>query len=215
MSKPNSAEMTLSRAKHILPPEIAELGLTNKELKFVAGYCSNGFRSSLAVRSSGYRAKSGQEGTAQASSILRRDHVRKAIALYMDTLLQPYKDKFEYEILTVYYHRAYYDVDTFLNEDGTLKPLDQIPDEWHCCIDGIDRDVKMAAKQRVTIIKYKLPDRDLALQMLYKMLALASQAEKAPALSADMQARLDAIFDRSGGSTIRKMRVTVETVEAL
>ena len=148
-----------------LPMDLSKLDLSLNEQKFVANYCANGFNGTDAIKKSGYKL-----GTKTASSmawqLLQKEEVNKAIKLFLDSVLKPFRDKLEYELLNIYYRRATFSVSTFFTPNGNAKPLNDIPDEWHCCLDGVEK--KHFGKDATrTVILYALPNRDASLNKLF------------------------------------------------
>lgn len=154
-------EITLPQAKQFLPSNMQHIeNLTVSEYKFVAIYCSNGFDMVDACKKSGYECNSTQEYRALANSILTKEEIVEAIKLYVQTIIKPYKDRLEYELLDIYYKRATYKVEYFYDNNYVFLPIDKVPEEWRCCVDGV--------KQGKFGLELILPNRDLALQALNK-----------------------------------------------
>jgi len=167
MRIPNKDSLKLYEAKALMPDYLKDIkGLLPREYKFVAVYCSSGFDLMEAVKQAGYACRSPRQYRAVAYSLLRKEPIVLAIKAFIDATIQPYKDRLELELLEVYYKRATYKVDTFFLPNGSCRPLDQIPDEWKVCIDGVEERYN-AGGQRRTVI-YTLPNRDTALATLYK-----------------------------------------------
>jgi hypothetical protein len=59
----------------------------------------------------------------------------------------------------------------FYKTDGTMIPYCDIPPEWHCCIDDLVLDYKGARADK-EILKYKLCDRQKALDTLNKIMEI-------------------------------------------
>lgn len=203
-------KMTVPLARKLLPPTVDGLGLNAREMKWVAAYCTNGFNSSEAARVAGYKY-SRKEFQGLCADIVKRPPVIAAVKQFIDSVIQPYKDRLEYEIMEIYYRRATYDVATFIEDNGDLKPLDEVPLEWRCCIDGIERRVYFNKGTKFTVTEYKLPARDTALQMLYKMVTGVDPTTGTPggALPKDVQDRLDRVF-KQGTTLSRTTKVTLE-----
>lgn len=161
----NKNELTITEARKLLPENLKHLDINLREYKFLAVYCSNNFNAEEAVEKAGYveRTKAGYR--AIAYSLLQRKEIVEAIKIYIDTIIQPYKDRLELELLNVYYRRAMYTIDKFYDTNGNPLPLKEIDKDYICCIDDI-KWVKITNTQ--TIPAYTLPNRDLALQALYK-----------------------------------------------
>lgn len=161
----SSKELSITEARKLLPENLKHLNLNPREYKFLAVYCANNFNAEEAVKSAGYVERSKAKYRAIAYSLLQRKEIVEAIKIYIDTIIQPYKDRLELELLNIYYRRATYNISTFYDDNGTPKPLSNIEKEWQCCIDDI-KYVKIS--NNTTIPAYQLPNRDLALQALYK-----------------------------------------------
>lgn len=162
----NKNELTIVEARKLLPENLKHLDINPREYKFLAVYCSNNFNAEDAVEKAGYveRTKAGYR--AIAYSLLQRKEIVEAIKIYIDTIIQPYKDRLELELLNMYYRRATYTIDKFYNDEGNPLPLKQIDKDYICCIDDI-KYVKVTGSQTV-IPAYQLPNRDIALQALYR-----------------------------------------------
>ena len=162
----NKNELTIVEARKLLPENLKHLDINPREYKFLAVYCSNNFNAEDAVEKAGYveRTKAGYR--AIAYSLLQRKEIIEGIKIYIDTIIQPYKDRLELELLNMYYRRATYTIDKFYNDNGNPLPLKQIDKDYICCIDDI-KYVKITGTQTV-IPAYQLPNRDIALQALYR-----------------------------------------------
>lgn len=158
-------ELTITEARKLLPESMRHLALNPREYKFVAVYCSNNFNATDAVEKAGYVERSKARYRAIAYSMLQRKEIVEAVRQYIDIVIQPYKDRLEMELLNIYYRRATYSISTFYNPDGTPKLLSDIEIEWQCCIDDMQY-VKIT--DGYVIKAYKLPNRDSALQALYR-----------------------------------------------
>lgn len=154
-------ELTIFEARKLLPENLKHLTLAPREYKFLAVYCSNNFNAVDACEKAGYVERTKAKYRAIAYSLLQRKDIIEAIRIYIDTVIQPYKDRLELELLNIYYRRATFDITTFLNDDGEPKKLNEIDKEWLCCVDG----VKKTSFGSTELI---LPNRDTALQALYK-----------------------------------------------
>lgn len=162
----NKNELTIVEARKLLPENLKHLDINPREYKFLAVYCSNNFNAEDAVEKAGYveRTKAGYR--AIAYSLLQRKDIVDAIKIYIDTIIQPYKDRLELELLNMYYRRATYTIDKFYDDKGNPLPLKQIDKDYICCIDDV-KYVKITGTQTV-IPAYQLPSRDIALQALYR-----------------------------------------------
>lgn len=162
----NKNELTIVEARKLLPENLKHLDINPREYKFLAVYCSNNFNAEDAVEKAGYveRTKAGYR--AIAYSLLQRKEIVEAIKIYIDAIIQPYKDRLELELLNMYYRRATYTIDKFYDDKANPLPLKEIDKDYICCIDDI-KYVKITGTQTV-IPAYQLPNRDIALQALYR-----------------------------------------------
>lgn len=158
-------ELTITEARKLLPENMRHLNLNPREYKFVAVYCSNNFNAIDACEKAGYSERTKAKYRAIAYSLLQRKEIVEAVKMFIDSVIQPYRDRLELELLNIYYKRATYNISTFYDSEGLPKPLNEINEEWKCCIDDINY-VKIT--DGYTINAYKLPNRDTALQTLYK-----------------------------------------------
>ena len=156
----STKELTITEARKLLPDNLKHLELNPREYKFLAVYCSNNFDAVDAVQKAGYVERTNAKYRAIAYSLLQRKQIVDAIRIYIDSVIQPYKDRLELELLNIYYRRATYNISSFVDEQNNFLPIKQIDKEWLCCIDNI--------KMTKYGFSYELPNRDLALQALYK-----------------------------------------------
>lgn len=162
----NKNELTIVEARKLLPENLKHLNINPREYKFLAVYCSNNFNAEDAVEKAGYVERSKAGYRAIAYSLLQRKDIVDGIKIYIDTIIQPYKDRLELELLNIYYRRATYTIDKFYDDEGKPLPLKQIDKDYICCIDDV-KYVKITGTQTV-IPAYQLPSRDIALQALYR-----------------------------------------------
>ena len=162
----SSKELTITEARRLLPENMKHLDLNPREYKFLAVYCSNNFDAIDAVQKAGYVERTNAKYRAIAYSLLQRKEIIEAIKIYIDLVIQPYRDRLELELLNVYYRRAMYTIDKFYDDRGNPLPLKEIDKDYICCIDDI-KYVKITGTQTV-ISAYQLPNRDMALNALYR-----------------------------------------------
>lgn len=162
----NKNELTIVEARKLLPENLKHLNINPREYKFLAVYCSNNFNAEDAVEKAGYVERSKARYRAIAYTLLQRKEIVEAIRIYIDTIIQPYKDRLEMELLNVYYRRAMYTIDKFYDSNGNPLQLKEIDKDFICCID----DIKYVKSGQSLIPAYQLPNRDLALQALYKFI---------------------------------------------
>lgn len=216
-AKNDPDRMTVSLAKKIIGIDLSDLNLNARELKYVAAYCSNGFKSSEAARQAGYSSNRKEFSGAYASEMNRRPKIAEAVKRFVDSVLGPYKLKLEYEVLDVYYKRAFYTVDKFYATnaagDTNLIPLEQIPDEWKCCIDGVETR-STGGMNPILWNEYKLANRDTALQTLLKMVQLTSD-DDTKFLPQEYRARAQLVFQKhlSDQSSLKSSLMSLGVVQ--
>lgn len=188
----NKQELTITEARKLLPENLKHLDINLREYKFLAVYCSNGFNAEDAVEKAGYVERNKAGYRAIAYSLLQRKEIIEGVKLYIDTVIQPYKDRLELELLNIYYRRATYTIDKFYTDNGNPLQLKEIDKDYICCIDDI-KYVKITGTQTV-IPAYQLPNRDMALQALYRF--VTGQDITAPSvLPEEAQKKLKIIYN--------------------
>lgn len=188
-------EMTVPLAKQVLSEEIVKLGLSARRLKFVAAYCTNGFNAMQALRQSGYNNPNKLTMNSWCYRILKAPDVVRAIQLFVDDVIAPYKANLELQVFQLYYKRAFYTVDMFFRSNGDVKPLDQIEADWLVVIDRIKKQTFPTKEGPVDSIEYVLADRDEALRTLLKFVVkFEGNAGNSPLLPMETQGRLAEIF---------------------
>lgn len=180
-------ELTITEARKLLPDNMKHLELNPREYKFLAIYCSNNFDAVQAVEQAGYVGRSRAKFRAIAYSLLQRKEIVDAIKIYVDTVIQPYKDRLELELLNIYYRRATYSISSFVDNNFNFLPLNKVDKEWICCIDGL--------KKGKYGDEYILPDRDLALQALYRFVT-GQDITSNNVLPEDAQKKMKVIYNQ-------------------
>lgn len=193
-------ELTIAEARLLLPDNMRHLELSMTEYKFLAVYCSS-FNGEDAIKKAGFNVNK-KQARALAYSLLNKKEIIDGIKIYIDTVMKPYRDRLEFELLMTYYKRATYKIDIFYDKHGKPLTMDKIDPEWLCCIDDI-KYVKM--DKDYVISAYQLPNRDNALQALYKF--VTGQDIQNTVLPEDAKARIDRIYQTvvNGDVNIKKV----------
>jgi hypothetical protein len=193
-------KMSVKEAKDMFLNDFKDLELAEKQLLFVANYCTNGFKIVDAVIESGYAIAKTHTAYSLGGTLIRQPKIVDAIRRFIDISLGPYKSRLKYEVMEIYYRRATYSVAMFYDDDGDPKPLSKIPPEWLVVIDDvIYKTITYGGGKNTTTVttkEYKLADRDAALQMLAKY-SFAFDLEERGNLSdlpEDVRDRTRAIF---------------------
>lgn len=188
-------------AKDRLHIDFSDLGLNLKEIRFVSHYCANGFNAIEAMKEAKLLpdAASGAVARIRSLEILNRPSIKEAINRFIANEIAPLQDKFRYQVLTTWQARAFYDVRTFYNSDGSVKPLDQIPVEMRSAIERIVEDFKGKDADR-RVVNYQLADKAQA----YKVLAevMANSGGEVEDIPNEMRSKLQEIFKKVGAAGV-------------
>lgn len=130
-------KITLKNAKELLDFDYKDLKLKPREIRFVAAFCAT-WDQKKSYLMAGYKATTENSLYANSTRLISNDKISTAIQRYVSKAIEPYKDRLNLMLLEVWYRRAFYDVSIFYNSDGTIKDLDEIPEEWRICIDRIN-----------------------------------------------------------------------------
>ena len=155
--------------------DLLDCGLTEKQMMFVVHYCSNGFNKKDAYYAAGFQGNT-NAARAEITRLLNLDKIREAIKIFLESALNPIRDKLEYEIVHVLTKRAFYPVSMFIErttEDGRIiwKKLDDIPKDYHCVIDGIT-EKRYGKDGDQSVIELQLASHDKALERLDKYIGM-------------------------------------------
>jgi hypothetical protein len=151
--------------------------LTIKQRKFAYFYIMNGFNGSEACRQAGYKSHKDIDNNEIYRVIgcinLQKVNIKDAIRLISDNIIKD-KSEIQQSLFNIHWKRANYDILTFQNDDGSFKSLNEIPQEWRCCIDGTE--TKYYGKDaNVKVVVSKLPDRNRALEFLDKLIQMTKE----------------------------------------
>ncbi len=175
--KPGKVDKIKKKVGKTLYDKLKKTGLSIKEISFTVEYLTNGYNGTQAYLST--IAKKGTSPTTanvECHRYLRKPSVQKAIKEIFDEWLGEKKLKLEKEIIDVLYKRAFYDISIFQTALGQWKKLSDIPEEWHCCIDGTD--VKYYGKDaNIKVVTLKLANKDIALDKLDKFIGLTKESK--------------------------------------
>jgi hypothetical protein len=125
-----------------------------------------------------YTASNDNSCRANCSALMNKSKIKEAIIAYQVHALKTHKTEVTTETIENLRRRANYPINVFYNDNGTCKNLNEIPLEWHICIDNIKIDKKSnAGKDPIETKEYKLCDRDKARQDLAKYLNIFQEME--------------------------------------
>jgi len=145
-------------------------GLSLRELRFIGELCVSGLNHpGDAYIKSGFVVDSKREATAKAKELMADSKVRRVIEKFINKVLDPYRERIIFQLIQIMEKRALWNIKDFFNEDGSVKPLDQIPEDSLYAIDGIKEDWKGRDANR-RVVSYTLADRKEAFEMVLKYL---------------------------------------------
>jgi phage terminase small subunit len=203
--------VTGAEAKRLLPEALRDKeirkGLNAREFRFVAVFAAQGFKEAgRAYKLAGYEASTPNARRVNAHRLLQKPKIQKFLRQFLEYALEPYKSEVTYRLTEVYIKRAFYDLTTFYESDGeTLKPLNDIPEEWRVCIDGIDR--RFYGKDADREVKmYKLADRPEAMAKLAQFVQWISGNE-GQETDKGTEKKLRDIFNNQGAKPERGLHI--------
>jgi len=185
------------RSNKKLHIDFSDLGLNLKEIRFVGYYCANNFDSISAMHESGLLPTSVKGASARLRSLelLNRPAIKEAIQRFIDSELEPSRDKFKFQIMTTWSARAFYDISNFYYPNGTVKPLDEIPVEARSAIDRVIKDIK-GKDGEYDLVNYQLADRAQAYKILQEVLDVKKVEEQE--ISTDRKKEINKMFAQAG-----------------
>jgi len=173
------SNITITQARQALPGYIL-LGLSNKEIKFVAIYLINGFNATQAYLDAKYPTKSRKTAGTESCHLIKEPKIKKAIRHHMEAFLAAAAVALDKRVVDQLMVEAFYDPFDFINVDGTPafnKKEDLTPAQRRCII-GIEEKYNMYTKKYTKVIK--LVDRTKARAELSRYVELLSGAGKLP-----------------------------------
>jgi len=128
----------MGKAKR-LPMDVTDLGLEPAQLRFLGEYCTNGFDESAAFSVAYPRLTKNMEPgeiKIEGQVMANQREMKIAVQRYVSSVIDPYRDTTEAELLQVYRSRALYDPANYIDKDGNAKPLEEIDRVHRYAIDG-------------------------------------------------------------------------------
>jgi len=159
-------KLSLNKLKAAFPFFI-DLPLTPRQIRFVVAYSETNFKSREAYKIAGYKSTRPEVIDVNVCNLLKKKHVNEALKKYIEARLGDTRKTLDQKLIDTIYKRAFYDATMFVNDDGSFKGFDQIPDEWKCVVDGIEEKYYGKDAQKCST-HLKLADKDKALQHLVK-----------------------------------------------
>jgi hypothetical protein len=179
-----------------------EINPSIKELLFAIEYFTNGFNATEAYKKTIAR-KGAKQSTCEVNACytLKNTKVQQTVRKMVDAWIGEKKETFEKKIIDQLTKRSFYDPLMFVNIDGTMKfkSEDDIPKEWRCCIDSIERKYYGKDAEKYVIV-LKLADRDKARTELAKYIELYKGSDSIQLnLGEETINKLDEIFGGGKG----------------
>ena len=185
--------------------KVDDLSLTMAELRFVREVCTRGFDYGKAHEVAGYVASSPTEHMLEGRKIASKPEVAEAINRFIDIAIGPYVKTLQYEALGVLRGMATWKPQDFYNDDGSVKPLDEIPEEKLYAIEGmVDKFYGKDAQRKVR--ELKLSDRRQAWNMLLSLKKEYFSDDKK--VAPDKDNKLRKILNSINDGTKKEVKVT-------
>ena len=158
--------------------------LKKSQLNFVRNYIEQDFTNATRAYARAYPNASDDTARANATRLLSKAHIQAAVALELEAVLAKARIPLEKRILDVWVKRAFFDPTEIIGLEGRLViTVEELRERGlQVCIDSINE--KMTSKGD-RYIEYKLADRDKALDMLQKYIAMIKAPDQNINLRAD------------------------------
>ena len=163
-------DIKISELKKITP-YLDDLELPPRMRKFAWYYVFNGFCPSDAAVQAGYNTKNKVSLSVIASQNLNKVRIKEAIKRIIENAISIEKGTLEKKIFEAYWKRAFYDINTFQNKDGSYIPLDKIPEADRVVVDNVEEKYWGKDADTKTVV-LKLANRDTALDKLSKYIGI-------------------------------------------
>jgi len=158
--------------------------IKKSQLNFIRNYIEQDFTNATRAYARAYPNASDDTARANATRLLSKAHIQAAVATELAAVLAEARIPLEKRILDVWVKRAFFDPTEIIGLDGNLAiTIDELRARGlQVCIDSINE--KMTSKGD-RYIEYKLADRDKALDMLQKYIAMIKAPDQNINLRAD------------------------------
>ena len=189
-------------------PEIVDLGLSLKEVKFVGEYCNNKFNATEAVRLAKILPSTASdiECRLEGMKLANRGDIKKAVQRFVQSIVEPIRDSIEATLLQQTVARATYDVKDFYDDEGNMKPLSELTALQRSCIDGIE---KQSLGKEAIHTKYVLASKDVASKQLRELLKKTDDGVETNT-SEEARARVSSVFKRALQEAVKEDLVSMK-----
>jgi hypothetical protein len=151
--------------------------LVQARADFVRYYIEQDFRDATGAYQRAYAEASEATAAANSSRLLKDANVQEALREELSAVIAEKRVPLEKRILDTWIVRAFYDPTEIISLHGALRMTEKAlrARGLHVCIDSINKKVNA---QGVTVIEYKLADRDKALDMLQRYIVMIREPDK-------------------------------------
>jgi hypothetical protein len=151
--------------------------LVQARADFVRYYIEQDFRDAARAYKRAYGEKSANVACAAASRLLADVKVQESLASELSSVLAERRVPLEKRILDTWLIRAFYDPTEIIDLHGKLRiTMAELRKKGlYVCIDSINKKMNQSGK---LYVEYKLADRDKALDMLQKYIAMIREPDK-------------------------------------
>ena len=155
----------------------APVDLVQARADFVRYYIEQDFRDATGAYQRAYSEASEATAAANSSRLLKDAKVQEALAEELSAVLAEKRRPLEKRILDTWIIRAFYDPTEIIDLKGQLKITEKELRRrgLQVCIDSINLKRDQRGRE---FIEYKLADRDKALDMLQRYIAMIREPEK-------------------------------------
>jgi hypothetical protein len=176
---------TKRTTKKPIPKPPVSVDLVQARADFVRFYIEQDFKDATGAYQRAYSEASLETAAANSSRLLKDAKVQEALAAELEAVLKDKRRPLEKRILDTWIVRAFYDPTEIINLKGELKITEaQLRKRGlQVCIDSINKKLNNRGQ---SYLEYKLANRDTALDMLQKYIAMIREPkDKDPDLSSD------------------------------
>lgn len=151
--------------------------LAKAKLNFIHNLIEQDFQDATKAYQRAYPKASEESARRAASRLLTKVDTQQLLASELKAILAERRQPLEKRILDVWMVRAFFDPTEILDLHGNLKITEEDLRKkgLHVCIDSINRKLNA---QGQSYLEYKLADRDKALDMLQKYIAMIKEPDK-------------------------------------
>jgi hypothetical protein len=151
--------------------------LTRAQEKFLSYFIEQDFKNSSMAYQRAYPTANDATARVQSTRYLARPNIQKRLCAKIDEVLEADKKQIEKRIKDYWVTRGLYNTADILTDDGKLKePLSELKKKGlDIVIDGIETKPVRVGDKLAKTTKYKLADRDKALEMLSRYIQMIKQ----------------------------------------